>query len=161
MIEKKLIGRRDIANFPELGLEKVPIKIDTGAYTSSIHCHHIEEITVDGEHLICFDLFDPNHKNYIDRKITTNKYKQKMIKSSSGHAEKRFVIKTNILLYGIEYPIELSLSERGTMKYPILIGRKLLKKKFIVDPSKINLSFKHQKNNSFIFPPNKTEENQQ
>jgi hypothetical protein len=159
MIEKKIIGRKDFASFPELGLEKVAIKIDTGAYTSSIHCHHIEEITIDGERLICFDLFDPDHKNYSNQKFTTSKYKQKVIKSSSGHAEKRFVIKTNILLFGIEYPIELSLSERGTMKYPILIGRKLLKKKFIVDTAKINLSFKHQKNNSFIFPPRNTEKN--
>ena len=53
---------------------------------------------------------------------------------------------SDVLIYEEKYKIELSLTERGEMRFPILIGRKLLIGKFIVDPSKTNLSFKEQKN---------------
>lgn len=142
MREKKIIGRKDKVCIPELAIENVSAKIDTGAYTSSIHCHYIEEIEIDGKTALCFELFDPNNEHYNYKKNIFNIYKQKHIKSSSGHTEKRYIIKTNILLFGELYPIELSLSKRGTMKYPILIGRKLLNKKFVVDTSKNNLSYK-------------------
>lgn len=142
MKEKRIIGRKDKVCIPDLGIENVSVKIDTGAYTSSIHCHHIEEVEIDGKAAICFELFDPKHKNYTHKEIVADIYKQKQIKSSTGHTEKRYIIKTTIMLFGELYPIELSLSKRGTMKYPILIGRKLLNKKFIVDTSKNNLSYK-------------------
>jgi hypothetical protein len=144
MKEKKIIGRKDRVNFPKLGLENVLVKIDTGAYTSSIHCHHIEEIEIDGQKAIRFELFDPDHKHYIDKPFIVTNYLQKKIKSSTGHCTKRFIIKTNIQLFDMVYPIDLSLSERGTMKHPILIGRKLLNRRFIVDTTKINLSFKYR-----------------
>lgn len=144
MSEKIIIGRKDKISFPALGIEYVLAKIDTGAYTSSIHCHHIEEIEKDGQKALSFELFDPEHSHYLNRKFVVTSYKQKRIKSSSGHSEKRFVINTTIRLFNKIYPIQLSLAERGTMKHPILIGRKLLSKRFIIDPSKINLSFKFE-----------------
>ncbi|HOO83618.1 MAG TPA: RimK/LysX family protein [Prolixibacteraceae bacterium] len=144
MNEKILIGRKDKACFPELDIEYVPVKIDTGAYTSSIHCHHIEEIEHEGKQAISFELFDPEHSHYKHQKFIVTDYKQKKIKSSSGHSEKRYLISTSIKLFNKVYPIQMSLTERGSMKYPVLLGRKILKKKFIVDPAKINLSFKHE-----------------
>lgn len=144
MKERIIIGRKDKACFPELEIEYVPVKIDTGAYTSSIHCHHIEELEYEGEKAICFELFDPKHSYYNHRKFIVTNYKQKKIKSSSGHTEKRFVINTTIKLYNKVYALQMSLTERGTMKHPVLLGRKLLMKKFIVDPAKINLSFKYE-----------------
>lgn len=146
MKEKLLIGRKDFADFPELGLESIAIKIDTGAYTSSIHCHHIKQVEIDGVKTIQFQLLDPSHENYNERIFTTKNFVQKQIKSSTGHAETRFIVQTFVLLFGNEYPIELSLSERGEMKFPVLIGRKLLSGKFIVDPAKYNLSHRALKN---------------
>jgi hypothetical protein len=142
---KTILGRRDRADFPLLGLENIEIKIDTGAFTSSIHCHHIEEISCEGIRLIRFRLLDPSHRKYHDRVFTSGNYSQKLVKSSFGTTETRFVIKTSIVLFGEEIPVELSLTERGEMKYPVLIGRKLLRGRFMVDVSRLNLSYRQKK----------------
>lgn len=138
----KVIGRIDKADFPELFLTNINIKIDTGAYTSTIHSHHIKEVVNDGEKHIEFQLLDPTHSEYSDKIFNTKHYKKKRVKNSFGKSEQRFVVVTTIVIFEEEYPIELSLSERSDMKYPILIGRKLLNNRFIVDTSKQNLSFK-------------------
>ena len=141
----KIIGRTDIADFPELFLYNINIKIDTGAYTSSIHSHHIKEVVIQGEKYIEFQLMDPNHSRYTDEIFKTKRFKRKVVKNSFGKSEQRYVIETIIVIFEEELPIEMSLSERSDMKYPILIGRKLLNRRFIVDVSKQNLSFKLKK----------------
>lgn len=139
--KKKLIGRSDKADFPELNLYDIDIKIDTGAYTSAIHCHKIKEKVIDGQPVISFVLLDPSHPQYNKKEYQTKVHKRKLVKSSNGKAEKRYIIKTKITLFGKKYAIELSLSERGEMRYPVLIGRKLLREKFIVDSDLSNLSY--------------------
>lgn len=142
-----IIGRADKADFPELNLRNISLKVDTGAYTSSIHCHDIEEVVVDGFKQIKFKLLDPSHKKYNDKIYKTKNYKVKSIKSSNGNSEDRFIVKTEIVLFDKTIPIELSLSERSEMKYPVLLGRKFLSKKFIVNTSLINMSYKLKKEN--------------
>ncbi len=122
--------------------------MDTGAYTSAIHCHEIGTKEVDGKEVLFFTLLDPSYKQYESRELSTENFRQKSVKNSFGGSEKRFVIKTNIVLFGVEYPIDLSLSERGEMKFPILIGRKFLMKRFIVDPAKTDLSHKLKSSDS-------------
>jgi hypothetical protein len=143
--KKTIIGRKDIAYFPGLGLKSLAIKVDTGAYTSAIHCHKIEVRKKDGKKMLFFTLLDPSHPHYKGNKLSTEKYSEKRIKNSFGSSEKRYVIESEIILFGQKYSIELSLSERGEMKYPILIGRRFLMGKFIVDPSKYDLSYKRRK----------------
>lgn len=144
--EKRIIGKKDKADFPLLGLENIDIKIDTGAYTSSIHCHEIKTEMVDGLKIVKFKLLDPTHKNYNHLSLSAPIHKEKKVKSSIGKAEKRYLIKSKIILFGKSYNIELSLTNRGSMRYPVLIGRKLLNKKFLVDTSLINLSYNHKSN---------------
>jgi hypothetical protein len=142
-LKKKLtIGRKDKADFPNLELSNIDIKIDTGAYTSAIHCHKIVIKEVDGIEILTFTLLDPTHPQYENKAFSFDSFKEKRVKNSFGSSEKRFVIKTNIRLFGKRYSIELSLSERGEMRFPILIGRKFLMGKYIVDPSKYDLSHK-------------------
>lgn len=141
---KTTIGRKDKADFPELFLKNISLKVDTGAFTSSIHCHDIHEIIIDGEKYIEFELLDPSHSKFHEQKFKTKRYKKKVVKNSFGISEERFVVETIIVIFGKEYPIELSLSERSDMKYPILIGRKLLNNRFVVDTSQINLSYKEK-----------------
>lgn len=147
---KIIIGRKDKADFPEFPLNNIDCKIDTGAYTSSVHCHQIKECVINDEKHIEFYLLDPSHPDYTKEKLKTKRYKKKRVKNSFGNSEQRFVIETIITLFGEDYPIELSLSERSEMKYPILIGRKLLKGRFIVDSSKYDLSCKQKKKKSQI-----------
>jgi hypothetical protein len=145
-LKKKItIGRKDKANFPGLGLKSLDIKMDTGAYTSAIHCHKIEKKEKDGKEVLVFRLLDPSHPQYQHQEFTMENYSEKRIKNSFGISEKRFVIVTDIILFGQKKPIELSLSERGEMRFPILIGRRFLMGKFIVDPSKYDLSEKRRK----------------
>ena len=144
----KIIGRIDKADFPDLKLKNIKIKVDTGSYTSSIHSHHVKEVESDGEKYIEFKLLDPLHPKYRDITYKEDSYRVKDVKSSFGNIEKRFIITTNIVIFDTEYPIELSLSERSDMKYPILLGRRFLNGRFIIDTSVRNISAKQKKASS-------------
>lgn len=144
MKKKITIGRKDKVNLPKLGLRDIDIKMDTGAYTSAIHCRKIEIVKKGKKEVLVFTLLDPTHQQYNNREFTAEDFSEKRIKNSFGHSEKRFVIQTSIMLFGKKHMIELSLSERGEMKFPILIGRRFLMGKFIVDPSKYDLSYKRR-----------------
>lgn len=141
---KKILGKKDKADFPELGLQDIDVKIDTGAYTSSIHCCDIKVEGKGKDAILRFKLLDPKHKAYSDKTFELSNFKYKSIKSSNGKAEKRVIISTSIVLFGISYKIELSLSDRGDMRYPVLLGRKLLNRKFLVDTSLSNQSYKNK-----------------
>ncbi|MGB1031014.1 MAG: ATP-dependent zinc protease [Flavobacteriales bacterium] len=145
----KTIGRNDKADFPEIDLMNISIKIDTGAYTSSMHCHDIKEIEDDGVKFIEFKVLDPTHPEYEDRVFKTKNYKVKTLKSSFGNVEQRFIVSTIIKIFGEQFPIQMSLSDRSEMKFPVLIGRRFLKGRFVVDTSLKNVSsdLKNNKNN--------------
>ncbi len=134
---KKTIGRIDKADFPTLDLFGIDIKIDTGAYTSSIHCH---KVLVDKDELVCL-FYDEGHPYYNGKEIRFKDYTFAKVKSSNGMVQKRYKVKTTIVLFEKNYSISLTLSTREDMKYPILIGRKFLTKKFIVDVTQKDVSF--------------------
>ncbi|MDX1294632.1 MAG: RimK/LysX family protein [Sulfurimonadaceae bacterium] len=131
-MEKILIGRVEYASLPELGFYDIDAKIDTGAYTSSIHC---DEIQLNEDGTVHFRLLDPSHPDYHDKHIVMPVSKLKNVKSSNGTVEERIFVKTKITLCGKTYKAELSLTDRSDMKYPMLIGRKFLNKHYIVDVS--------------------------
>ncbi|MFY9242110.1 MAG: RimK/LysX family protein [Polaribacter sp.] len=139
---KITIGRVDKADFPGLSLVDIDVKIDSGAYTSSIHCSNIKEVTVNNSSFIEFNLLDPEHTFYNNKKFTFKNYSSKIVKSSNGISEKRFMIQTEIVIFNTTFPIFLTLSERKDMTFPILLGRKFLNKKFVIDTIKKNLSYK-------------------
>lgn len=143
---KFTIGSLDCADFPEFNLLDIPCKIDTGAQTSAIHCHRIRLIEVEGKEIIAFKLLDPSHRNYNDKEYRTSEFNERKIRSSSGHAEYRYVITTDIILFGKTFKTEFTLADREQMKYPVLIGRRLLKDSFVVDVAKKNLSYKTKHN---------------
>lgn len=129
--------------FPDLDIDEVEAKIDTGAYTSAIHCSDIhEETRSDGTKVICLDLLDPSHPQYNHKKLTFADYSLRDIRNSFGDVQERYVIKTRIKVFDELIEAEFSLSDRSDMKYPVLIGRKLLKGRFIVDVSRKNVSLK-------------------
>lgn len=143
-IKKVLIGRSEIIDLPEFALHHVEAKVDTGAYTSAIHCSKIKIKKEGGKEFVTFHI--PGSKIHgLGKKVfKTDDYVLKKIKSSTGHMEERFVITTQVLLFNKLYRTEFSLTDRSSMKFPILLGRKLLVKRFIVDVSTTNLSFKNQ-----------------
>ena len=141
--KKKIIGRRELIDFPALGLFEIEAKIDTGAYTSAIHCTAIREaILPDGRPVIRFNLLDPTHPLYHQKIFEFDQFTQRDIKSSFGDVQERYIIRTKIIIHGQEVETEFSLSDRSDLKYPVLLGRTLLRKRFIVDVSRKNLSLK-------------------
>jgi len=135
---KNHIGRIDKADFPLLGLNDIEIKIDTGAYTSSMHCKNMK---VEDNYLKC-NFLDEEHPNYHEKEIVFDEYDVKVVKSSNGQSEARYRIQTEIILFGKKHNIYLTLSDREEMRFPVLLGRKFLSKKYIVDINKTNLSHK-------------------
>jgi hypothetical protein len=134
---KKVIGRIDKVDFPTLDLFDIDIKIDTGAFTSSMHCHQVVE---EDDLLKCL-FFDKGHPNYNKKIIVFKNFSTTKVKSSNGMVQKRYIVKTSVILFEKKYKIDLTLSTRSEMKYPILIGRKFLSKKFLVDVNLKNLSY--------------------
>ena len=136
-MEKRIIGRFDKADFPLLNLENIAIKIDTGAYTSSIHCDNIEEI----EGRLHCTFLDEEHPLYNGKEFIFEDYDIVFVRSSNGIIQKRFQVQSTIKLFNKVFKISLSLSARQEMRYPVLIGRKFLSKKFIVDPELTDVSY--------------------
>lgn len=143
-MEKIIIGRVDKVDFPQLHLSEIDVKIDTGAFTSSLHCHHIEEVEDGGKRLLSCKFLDPSHPDYNDKEFQFEEYELRNVKSSNGILEARFSIVTEIEVFGQNIPIEMTLTERGSMKYPILLGRKFLSQKFVVDTARTDLSYKQK-----------------
>lgn len=140
-MERIVIGRKDKADFPQLELNEIDVKIDSGAYTSSFHCHRIERFEQNGQIKVRCFLLDPEHPQYHEKEFVFNVFKIRRVKSSNGQVEERISIKTGIVLFEHEYNIELTLTERTDMKHPVLLGRKFISKKFFIDTSRKNLSF--------------------
>lgn len=140
----KLIGRRDRIDLPELALFDIEAKIDTGAYGAALHCHQIKLVQEENRTLLSFKILDPDHPDYHGKEFLFEEFNDKIVKSSSGQAEHRYTIRTDLILFGKRYKVDFSLTDRKSMKYPILIGRKFLYKKFFVDVQKKDLSFKQK-----------------
>ncbi|HNP08079.1 MAG TPA: RimK/LysX family protein [Cyclobacteriaceae bacterium] len=136
-----ILGRSDRVDLPGLGLTDIHAKIDTGAYTSSLHCSSAK--IVDGK--LEFVLLDEEHPEFTGMKFTFDEYDQREIKNSSGQAELRFIIKTTVRIHGRTFKTQFSLSDRDNLKFPILLGRRVLKNRFLIDVAKKDLSFNSKK----------------
>ena len=141
-VNRIIIGRKDIADFEKLKLSGVEVKVDSGAYTSSFHCHKIERFEKDAEDWVKCNFLDPEHEMYHEKELWFKIHKIRRVKSSNGIVEERYSIVTEITIFKKVYRIELTLTERPDMKHPVLLGRKFLSKKFVIDTSKKDLSFK-------------------
>lgn len=141
MMEKQIIGRFDRVAFPELGLSRVKVKIDTGAYNSSIHVSEIKE-DAEGLHFVPLE---QGMKGFVGDSILFKNFEKRMVRSSNGESEDRYLVRTIIVLFGKEIPVQLTLTDRSQMRFPILLGRSLLRNRFIVDVDRSYLSSKDQK----------------
>lgn len=142
---KKIIGRRERITLPEWGLKYVTGKIDTGAYTSSIHCDYIEEKEEEGKMVLFFKVLDPSDKKYNGKLLRSENYSRKKVKNSFGQEEVRYKVSTKVIMFGVEFDAEFTLTDRSKMRNPILLGRKMLIGRFIVDVQEVNLSKKSLK----------------
>lgn len=126
-----IIGRVAKISFPLIGVKGVKAKTDTGADLSSIWCGEIKKA---GDKLECI-FFAPESPYYTGKKIVFNKseYKRSKIFNSFGTGEKRYKVKMPVVINGRRIRTTFTLADRSKKEYPVLIGRKLLAKKFLVD----------------------------
>jgi len=137
-MQKRIIGRLELVDFPQFQIEGVEAKIDTGAYTGAIHCTNLQLHKLpDGQTRLRVNLLDDAHPNFDGCLLEFTDFSLRTIKSSNGEAQRRYVIRTVIRLGNEEFTTAFSLSDRSDMKYPVLIGRSLLRRGgFLVDVSK-------------------------
>jgi hypothetical protein len=122
-------------SIPELGINNVLAKIDTGAYSGALHCSKIREVVrkSDGKKVLRFTPSE-NHANAMELTI----YHKSYVRSSTGHRVRRFLFDTDIVIKGCVYRIRIGLSDRSDMSYEILIGRRFLRENNILVDVRIN-----------------------
>jgi len=131
---KLKIGAVEFCDLPDMGIEKLDMRVDTGAATSSLHVDNIEEYSKGKKNFVSFDLHPDIHN--VDKVIRTTVeiLGTKTVKSSYADTEKRVVITTDIRLAGRQWPIQLTLTDRSEMTYMMLLGREAMEGRVLVDP---------------------------
>jgi hypothetical protein len=133
----EIIGMHEPVNFSEQGILDLPTKTDTGAYNSAIDCCYAEvKEDKDGDTVLWFTLLNPKHRLYTGKEHATKSYKVKKVRSSNGAETLRFQVKLRIELKGRSFKTLFNLSDRSKMRFPVLLGRKLLAGRFLIDVSK-------------------------
>ncbi|MCP9222987.1 RimK/LysX family protein [Erythrobacter sp. LQ02-29] len=126
-----IIGWREVIALPELGLSAIPAKIDTGARTSSLHATVLEDYERDGQHLVRFAV--DYHEQKVRQVCEAVQVGWRGITSSNGETQRRLVVKTLMEVGEYTFRAEISLADRSDMKFPMLIGRSALRRRFAVD----------------------------
>ena len=141
------LGRYDRVDLPDLGLSNIHAKIDTGAYSSSLHCH--QAYVENG--VLRFVLLDEEHPEFTGMPFVFDTFDQRDIRNSFGEVERRFIIQTTIRIYDEDILTTFSLSNRGSLKFPVLIGRKILRHRFLIDVSKKNQSYREKRRQERVY----------
>jgi hypothetical protein len=113
---------------PDLGIESLAAKIDTGAQTSALHATHIEAIALpDGQAGVSFRVYGDHNSPQDAREIVLPLHDTRYVRNSGGVRTARYVIHTTLLLGDLSIPAELTLVDRASMRYPMLVGRAALR----------------------------------
>ncbi len=137
-----LLGWREVAHLPELGIEDIKCKIDTGAKTSALHAFFVEPFIKDGIKMLRFGIHPDQDDTKKEIICETKIFDQRVVTSSNGERDLRYVIKTKIIMGGHERDIEITLTNRDNMRFRMLLGREAIGDDFVVAPS---LSFQNGK----------------
>ncbi len=134
---KKIIGWKEWFSLDCLGLPAIKGKIDTGAKTSSLHAFNIESFYIEDVEYVKFDIHPLQKNKKLTRSCVARVIEQRMVSDSGGKKEKRFVIKSDVNIGKTKIRIELTLTNRDTMAFRMLLGREAIKQsKMLVDISK-------------------------
>ncbi len=146
--KRQVLGRRELIDLPALALRGVEAKVDTGAYTSAIHCDEVRLVPdpATGQPVLHVRLLDPGHPATDGRPLAFREFDRRDIRSSNGEVQARFVISTTVRLYGRDFTTEFSLADRSDLRYPVLLGRALLRQgRFVVDVARRDMSAKAER----------------
>jgi hypothetical protein len=139
-VDKMIIGRLETMSLPDLAIDSLNVRVDTGAQTSSLHVDNIKQITLHGKPAVTFDIHPDSHDVNCVKQCEALIADIRKVKSSNGIIEQRFIIKTIAHLGELSWPIQISLTDRSDMTYLMLLGREALADKFYIDPSAVFLA---------------------
>jgi hypothetical protein len=138
--KRKILGWREWVSLPELGISSIKAKIDTGARTSALHAFSLRVFKEGDQDKVTFDI---HPVQYDFTQVTTciaDIIDKRWVTDSGGHREERYVICTPICIGGQCWPIEVTLTERDTMLFRMLLGRSAIRKRYRVDPARSFIS---------------------
>ena len=135
-MDLKTIGWAEYIDYPEWGIDGVKAKIDTGARSSALHVENIEDL---GDGRVEFDVIYSRRKPFKRKRVIAPVVKWARVRSSTGHFQKRCFVMARIRVGDEELDVEVSLVSRDKMLFRMLLGRKALEKRFLVDVSRRNV----------------------
>jgi ribosomal protein S6--L-glutamate ligase len=142
-----IIGWKEWFGLDSISLPAIKGKIDTGAKTSSLHAFNIESFYIEDVEYVKFDIHPLQKNKSLARTCMARVIDRRMVSDSSGRKEKRFVIKSDLRIGERSIRIELTLANRDTMAFRMLLGREAIKQaKMLVDTSKSFLQGKLKRN---------------
>ncbi len=133
MKARTIIGWRECVGLPDLGLETIKAKIDTGARTSTLHAFNARRFKKDGEDWVRFIVHPKKGRRRPEILCEAKIIDIRNVTSSNGARERRPVIVTTLQLGPFKKQIELTLTNRDEMGFRMLVGREALRKTFVVD----------------------------
>ena len=142
--DRPMLGWREWLSLPELGIAAIKTKVDTGARTSALHAFRVEAFEVGGRQRVRFAIHPLQKRSDVVIECTADILDRRSVTDSGGHRELRYVISTPIRLGAHEFPIELTLTDRDTMRFRMLLGRGALQDRFIIDPAHSYLTGKRK-----------------
>lgn len=123
-------------SFPDLGVEAIKAKVDTGARTSALHAFDLTEFRRDGETWARFEIHPRQRRSRPAVEVELPLVGRRRVRDSGGRVEERPVVETPISLLGKCWPIEITLTRRDVMGFRMLLGRTAIRGRFVVDPGR-------------------------
>lgn len=130
-----VVGWREWIALPELGISQIKVKVDSGARTSALHAYEIKPFKQNGKHRIRFKIHPLQRRSDVVRECVCDVEDIRWVSDSGGHRERRYVIKTPVSLGGQMWPIEITLTNRDTMHFRMLLGRTAMSTRVVVNPA--------------------------
>lgn len=139
------LGWREWVSLPDLGIDRIKAKVDTGARTSALHAFDVELVDVAGQKHVRFKMHPEQRDLETVIKCQAPLLDEREVRDSGGHSEQRYVIQTNIVIGSSVHLVEVTLTNRDSMGFRMLIGRKAMEGVYLVDPGKSYLIGKKKK----------------
>lgn len=128
-----IIGWREWVGLHDLGIDRIKVKVDTGARSSSLHAFDLEPFRRRGQQWVRFGVHPQQRSREGEVQVEARVLEYRSVRSSNGKASERPVIVTPITLLGQTWPVELTLAGRDEMGFRMLLGREAVRRRFLVD----------------------------